>query len=86
MLGFALRRAGWLNHLYVDPPSWRAGVGRELLARAVHDVAEGVDLWVFQRNAAARAFYMQERFVEVERTDGRGNEEQEPDIRMHRAG
>ena len=86
LLGFALRREGWLNHLYVDPPSWRAGVGRELLARAARDVAVGLDLWVFQRNAAARAFYVEQRFVEVERTDGRGNEEREPDIRMRWAG
>ena len=86
LLGFALRREGWLNHLYVDPASWRGGVGRDLLARVAQDAAEGLELWVFERNVAARAFYVQQRFVEVERTDGRGNQEREPDVRMRWVG
>jgi len=86
LLGFALRREGWLNHLYVDPPSWRVGVGRDLLTKVAHDPSDGLDLWVFERNVAARAFYAEQRFVEVERTDGRGNEEREPDIRMRLIG
>jgi GNAT superfamily N-acetyltransferase len=47
--------------LYVDPVSWRAGIGT-LLMREVErfwaptDVRELV-LWVFERNALGRAFY-----------------------------
>ncbi len=43
---------------------------------------EGFGLWVFEVNTPARAFYARHGLVEVERTDGSANEEQEPDIRM----
>jgi GNAT superfamily N-acetyltransferase len=39
-------------------------------------------LWTFQANSAAIAFYLREGFVEIERTDGAGNEEGLPDVRM----
>jgi GNAT superfamily N-acetyltransferase len=84
LLGFGLRRDRLLNHLYVDPPSWRIGVGGALLDLAC---AEGtVDLWVFEQNQAARHFYAAHGFAEVERTDGSGNEERAPDIRLRRLG
>ena len=86
LVGFALRRDGWLNHLYVDPPSWRTGVGRGLLKLVLADQPAGLDLWVFQRNERAQLFYAAHGFVEVERTDGSGNEEREPDIRLRWLG
>ena len=43
-------------------------------------------LWVFESNRRAQAFYERHGFVAVERTDGTGNEEQEPDIRYAWAG
>jgi len=36
-------------------------------------------LWVFQGNAAAIRFYEQRGFMLVRRTDGRNNEERQPD-------
>jgi hypothetical protein len=39
-------------------------------------------LWVFESNVPARRFYELHGFVAVERTDGAGNEERAPDVRM----
>ncbi len=84
VVGFALSRDGWLNHLYVLPEWQGQGLGSQLLHRVVEDRTGPVDLWVFERNAAARDFYRDHGFIEVERTDGSGNEEREPDVRMRR--
>lgn len=82
LIGFAVVGDGWLRHLYVSTGSTRQGVGRRLLEAAVDGGA--VQLWVFAANTAARAFYQAQGFVEVERTDGAGNEEGLPDVRMAR--
>lgn len=80
--GMALARDGWLNHLYVDPDRRGQGVGTALLAavRSLHP--EAMQLWAFQRNQPARDFYARHGWREVELTDGAGNEEREPDVRM----
>lgn len=78
--GFALARDGWLNHLYVDVGWQGRGIGTALLGEAVAHVGPGLRLWVFQRNERARDFYAGHGFSEVERTDGSGNEEREPDV------
>jgi chorismate mutase len=39
-------------------------------------------LWVFESNRPARTFYARRGLVELERTDGSGNEEKAPDVRM----
>jgi GNAT superfamily N-acetyltransferase len=85
LLGFALGRDGWLNHLYVDPRHQGRGVGSALLAQAVEAMPDGIQLWAFERNVRARAFYAGRGFVEAERTDGTANQEREPDVRMVRA-
>ena len=41
-----------------------------------------LQLWTFQVNVRARAFYRHHGFREVELTDGRANEEREPDVRL----
>ena len=82
LVGFALTRDGWLNHLYIAP-DWRGrGMGSVLLSRVVEGSISTVDLWVFARNEAAREFYARHGFDVVERTDGSANEEREPDVRM----
>ena len=43
---------------------------------------EHLELWVFQRNLGAIAFYEAHGFAIVASTDGAGNEEHEPDHRM----
>jgi GNAT superfamily N-acetyltransferase len=81
-LGFAILRAGVLEHLYVMPAHQRRGIGATLLARAKAVSPEGLSLWCFARNSPARAFYARAGFVVVEETDGSHNEEREPDLRL----
>jgi GNAT superfamily N-acetyltransferase len=78
LAGYAATAPGWLNHLYVHPDRQGAGVGPLLLAQA-KDGAHELQLWTFQRNARARAFYEKRGFALVRLTDGAGNEEREPD-------
>ncbi len=81
LLGFGAYRPGWLDHLYVDPARHGQGLGTALLgiAQAENDTLK---LWVFQRNQRAIDFYRRRGFVELERADGVGNEEKEPDMLM----
>lgn len=72
---------GWIDQLYVDPPWIGRGIGSLLLDVAKQRSPDGLMLWTFQVNASARRFYERHGFVEVERTDGSGNEEREPDAR-----
>lgn len=82
LVGYAVVVDDWLHSLYVAPEASGQGVGGVLL-----DVVKGLrpggfSLWVFESNAPARRFYRRHGLVELERTDGAGNEEQAPDIRM----
>jgi GNAT superfamily N-acetyltransferase len=54
--------------LYLAPDLWGRGIGRELLSRAIADVAAdmAVVLWVLEGNARGRAFYERQGF----RADG----------------
>lgn len=79
--GFIAFRGEWLNHLYVHPEFWGQGFGSLLLEDA-KAASDQLQLWTFQRNAAARYFYKRHQFIEVERTDGAKNEERTPDVRM----
>lgn len=80
LVGYCAVREGWLDHLYVDPSRHGQGVGSALLARG-KDGAGSLQLWTFQRNHRAQQFYERHGFTQVERTDGSGNEEREPDMR-----
>lgn len=79
--GFVVREGEEVRALYLAPAARGRGVGRALL-----DVAkEGrgrLALWAFAANAGALRFYAREGFCEVARTDGAGNEERLPDVRM----
>ncbi|MCI0689302.1 MAG: GNAT family N-acetyltransferase [Sporichthyaceae bacterium] len=79
-VGFCAVLGDLLGHIYVHPNWQGRGVGSALLkaARAGHDRLE---LWVFQRNERARAFYLRHGFVLAELTDGSRNEERTPDAR-----
>jgi len=80
--GYALVRATWLDQLFVDPDAQGAGVGGVLLDAVKGLRPDGFCLWVFESNAPARAFYAHRGLVELERTDGSGNEEKSPDVKM----
>ena len=79
--GFCATTPGWIMELYVEP-AWQArGVGHQLLVDAMKKQPNGIELWAFQQNIRAQRFYERHGFVEVERTDGSGNEERAPDVR-----
>jgi len=82
VVAFIALAEGWVEHLYVDPAHQRHGIGATLLRHAQAAAPEGLELWVFQRNTVAIAFYERHGFRLAERTDGAGNQEREPDARM----
>ena len=76
--GFCAFRTGWVDHLYVHPAHQRGGIGAALLLEAKNANVR-LQLWAFQRNENARRFYESQGFRLVKTTDGRDNEEREPD-------
>jgi GNAT superfamily N-acetyltransferase len=82
LLGFALCTPTFLDGLYVRPDLKGQGIGSLLLDVVEATHPEGYELWVFESNTGARRLYERRGLVEVERTDGSGNEEKAPDIRM----
>lgn len=86
IVGFSAVKDEWLDHLYVAPERQGRGVGSALLNRAMTENPAGLSLWAFEANLRAIALYTRAGFVEVRRTDGRGNEEGQPDVQMHWAG
>jgi chorismate mutase len=72
----------WLDDLYVVPGRAGQGLGSALLDLVKAQRPGGFCLWVFEMNVPARGFYAHHGLVELERTDGSGNEEKQPDIRM----
>ena len=81
LAGFIAYQGDWLNHLYIHPDHARRGIGSDLLAKAQAG-SPVLQLWTFQQNLNARAFYARHGFSEVELTDGASNEEKTPDVRM----
>ena len=79
VIGFAGIDGDFLRHLWVRPEAQNRGVGAALLARAKERRPEGLRLWVFEKNVGARRFYERHGFTLAELSDGRGNEEHEPD-------
>jgi chorismate mutase/ribosomal protein S18 acetylase RimI-like enzyme len=71
-----------VHSLYVDPTAQRRGVGTALLDLAKARRPHGFHLWVFVTNTPARSLYLSRGLVELETTDGSGNEEKAPDVRM----
>lgn len=80
-LGFLALDSEEVRALHLAPDARGRGIGRALLGRA--KAARGrLSLWTFQGNRRAIAFYEREGFRVAERTDGSGNEERLPDLRM----
>lgn len=81
-LGFALCTPTFLDGLYIRPDLKGQGIGSLLLDVVEATHPDGYELWVFESNTGARRLYQRRGLVEVEHTDGSGNEEKAPDVRM----
>ena len=79
--GFLARDGAEISCLYVARAMRGQGVGVTLLDRA-KSASDRLTLWTFQFNSRARAFYRREGFREIAVTDGAGNDEKLPDVRL----
>ena len=73
---------GWIDQLYVDPAWTGLGLGSRLVELAKSRSPQGLQLWTFASNVGAQRFYERHGFVIAETTDGSGNEENQPDLRL----
>ena len=80
-VGFMARDGSVIHALYLAPAARSHGWGKRLLDHAKAQ-SRSLTLWSFQSNARARRFYAREGFAEVEQTDGSGNDEKVPDVRL----
>lgn len=76
-----MSKDGFVTALYVEKASRNQGIGGMLLERAKRELSPEVNLYTFQANEQARAFYQRHGFTEINRTTG-DNEESLPDILM----
>lgn len=79
--GFLVRVKDWVTALYLAPEARGRGMGATLLAQAKAG-CDALQLWCFQSNERARRFYERQGFVAEEFTDGAGNDEKLPDVRL----
>lgn len=82
VVGYRELKGDWLDDLYVDPAHARQGIGSALLETCRATRPDGFSLWVFATNEPARRLYRRHGLIELETTDGTGNEEGAPDVRM----
>ena len=81
IIGLLVLDDGSLDQLYLRPGRWRQGIGSRLVELAKARRPDGLSLYTFQENAAARAFYERHGFRAVWFGDGSANEEGQPDVR-----
>jgi ribosomal protein S18 acetylase RimI-like enzyme len=79
-MGYMALVDGTLDHLYIAPGHQGQGIGSLLLDHAKALRPAGLQLYAFQRNQRARAFYEARGFVAIAFSDGADNEENEPDV------
>ena len=81
IIGLLALEDDWVNQLYLLPGRTGEGIGSELLSLAKDRRPAGLQLWAFQSNTRAVAFYGRHGFVAEAWTDG-DNEEGAPDVRL----
>ncbi|MEC3997391.1 GNAT family N-acetyltransferase [Actinacidiphila sp. DG2A-62] len=82
VVGYAAVRGDTLDALYLLAEVRRRGIGSALLAAAKAHRSQGLDLFVFQKNTDARAFYLRHGFTVTATRDGSDTMEREPDLAM----
>lgn len=82
VVGLMILGPATLEQLYVHPDQQGRGFGSRLTSLARDRRPDGLDLYTFQGNERARAFYRSRGFVEIAFGDGSQNEERQPDVRM----
>ena len=65
--GFMVFVAGEVHHLYVNVRYQRRGLGSRFLEEAKAQSPGGIELYTFQKNKKAQAFYQSHGFVEIDR-------------------
>lgn len=70
----------WLDQLYVCPQFKRQGIGTSLLKSVKSQTDGKLQLYTFQMNHDAAAFYERHGFVAIAYSDGSRNEEGCPDV------
>jgi SAM-dependent methyltransferase len=81
VVGFLALEEDWVGQLYLEPGRTGEGIGSSLVEVAKRERPRGLQLWAFQSNVRAIAFYERHGFVAEAWTDG-DNEEGAPDVRM----
>ncbi|WP_227269910.1 GNAT family N-acetyltransferase [Roseobacter weihaiensis] len=69
-----------IEQLYLRPDRRREGIGSALMAHAKTQSPHRLELYCFQENHAARAFYEAHGFAPIAFGDGTTNEEGAPDV------
>lgn len=80
-LGFLSLDSHDVRALYLAPEARGRGIGRALLGHA-KAARNRLELWTFEANGRAVAFYERQGFRVAQRTDGSGNDEGLPDLRL----
>lgn len=81
----ALSSDDFVSSLYVRPSARGRGIGGRLIEAAKDRRPNGLSLWTFEANVAARRFYERNGFFERRRTEG-DNEERLPDVLLYWPG
>ena len=78
--GFLAKKKDMIEHLYIHPEFQNRNIGKFLLD-ICKEMNSSLELWVFQKNTRAIAFYERNGFKLMELTNGSQNEEKVPDAR-----
>ena len=79
--GFLARDGERIHALYTHPRARRQGIATRLMNEA-KTRAKRLELWTAQANLPARAFYAQHGFYAAALTNGQGNDDGLPDMRL----